>query len=396
MTAQIVDSQPASKITHEEMIRRAKDLIPVLRQRAENCEKLRRVPDETLNDFRTAMIHRISQPVPFGGVGLDMDTVFEVAIQLGRGCGSSAWMGSFWPLHNWMIGMWPKEVQEEYWGPSYDTLSSSVSAVVKSKVDRVKGGLKLSGVWDFSSGVDHAEWLMIFQPVEQGVELYLLPKKDYRIEDNWFVSGASGTGSKAIIIEDAFVPEPRILDGALVQTGRTPGRDLYDTTFYRIPLFSWLGYSIASPIIGIAQGMVDLFEEQTLKRTDIQTGEKAIERPANQLRLAESSVEVDAALQLLRRDIRDYAEWARSDSLPPLAERARMRRDIAYCAKLCLQAAYRIFEAAGGHSIYRFNPVQRLFRDITALDHSIAVTWDQPAEQYARVRWGLPPNTFQI
>jgi len=111
------------------MIRSATELIPVLEARAENCEQLRFIPDDTLKDFISSGIIRISQPVAYGGLGLDMDTVLEVAMELGRGCGSSAWLGSFWPLHNWMVGMWSKQAQEEYWAESYDAISSTKADV---------------------------------------------------------------------------------------------------------------------------------------------------------------------------------------------------------------------------------------------------------------------------
>src|SRR5437899_392063 len=115
----------ASKLSRREMVERAAAMVPILRERAAECEKLRRVPDATVTDFRAAEIHRIAQPVPYGGLGLDMDSVYECATQLGRGCGSSGWMGSFWPLHNWMMGLWPKEAQDEYWADSLDVLSST-------------------------------------------------------------------------------------------------------------------------------------------------------------------------------------------------------------------------------------------------------------------------------
>src|ERR1700693_932765 len=108
-TAAPVRNDTPVKATAAEMIRSATELVPVLEARAENCEQLRFIPDDTLKDFISSGIIRIYQPVAYGGLGLDMDTVLEVAMELGRGCGSSAWLGSFWPLHNWMVGMWSKQ-----------------------------------------------------------------------------------------------------------------------------------------------------------------------------------------------------------------------------------------------------------------------------------------------
>lgn len=144
------------KYTRREMVERAAAMVPILRERAAECEKLRRVPDQTVADFKAAEFHRISQPVPFGGLGLDMDCVYECAAQLGRGCGSSGWMGSFWPLHNWIMGLLPKQAQDEYWADSLDVLSSTASATVSCKIEPAKGGVRLTGRWNFASGIDHA------------------------------------------------------------------------------------------------------------------------------------------------------------------------------------------------------------------------------------------------
>lgn len=384
------------KYTRHEMVERAAAMVPILRERAAECEKLRRVPDRTVADFMATEFHRISQPVPFGGLGLDMDCVYECAAQLGRGCGSSGWMGSFWPLHNWMMGLWPKQAQDEYWADSLDVLSSTASATVSCKIEPAKGGVRLTGRWNFASGIDHAAWLQLIITGPDNANLLLLPKKDFRIDDNWHVLGLCGSGSKGISIDDAFVPEHRICHGAQFMTGTTAGRELYGTAFYKIPIFSFIGYSLAAPILGMGQGVIDLFEQQMHGRRDGQTGVPVIEQPSMQMRLAESSAEVDAVRLLMLRDLRDLREYGDAGGEIPLPERARMRRDISFAVRTAVHASNRLFEAAGAHAIYEGSPIQRLVRDINAASHSLAITWDVPAENYGRVRWGLPPNTWQL
>ena len=70
-------------------------------------------------------------------------------MELGRGCGSSAWLGSFWPLHNWMVGMWSKQAQDEYWADSHDVVSSTAWNILSSKIEAASEGIRLSGHWDF-------------------------------------------------------------------------------------------------------------------------------------------------------------------------------------------------------------------------------------------------------
>ena len=101
-------------VTREEMIQRATALVPRLRERAERTEQLRRLSDETIADLFDAGLFRIGTPDRFGGPGLDVDTMYEVTLELGRGCGSTAWCYSVLAGHNWMLGHWPEQGQEEY------------------------------------------------------------------------------------------------------------------------------------------------------------------------------------------------------------------------------------------------------------------------------------------
>ncbi len=380
-------------ITTAAMVERATALVPVLRERATDCEAIRRIPDETRADFIRTAITRISQPVTRGGLGLDMDSVYEVAMELGRGCGSSAWMGSFWPLHNWMVGMWPKAAQDEYWADSHDTLSSTSWDPVSVKAEPASGGIRLSGHWDFSSGIDHADWAMVFV-MGPPVGLALVPRKDFRVVDTWHASGLCGSGSNDVIVEGAFVPDYRIVNMEAAANGRSAGRELHGTPFYRLPLYTWLTYALAAPVIGMAQGAVDAFEDLMRGRVEGISGVKAAERPANHLRLAESSAEVDASRVIMRRNLSQLIEWGRADEEIPLGERLRIRRDITFGGMLCNRAARRLFEASGAHSIKRSVPIQRFARDADAAVHSGVLTWDPTGEQYGRVRLGLAPTSF--
>src|SRR5579864_2576589 len=151
----------APKATRAELLTRAEDLVSVLASRAQEAEGLRRIPDETVADLREAGLIRLANPEPFGGHGLDYDTVLEVVGILGRGCGSTSWCYSVWASHNWIVGMYPMQAQEEYFARSPDVLCSSAFAAANRYLEPADGGLRLAGRWSFSSGADAAEWGMI-------------------------------------------------------------------------------------------------------------------------------------------------------------------------------------------------------------------------------------------
>ncbi len=380
-------------VGREELLGRARELVPTLRQRAALTEELRRLPKETVSDLHSAGIMRAAQPKRFGGFDLDYEIVLEIAYELGRGCGSTAWCYSIWASHNWVAGMYSEKAQEEYWADSMGTLSSTSLNPAKATVSPVDGGgYILSGRWSFSSGCDDAGWAMLAGISSEGLMYILVPKADFAIDDNWFVSGLKGTGSKDITVENAFVPEHRALPQIELQEGRSPGRDLHGTPNFRIPHLTMFPYTLAAPVLGMARGALGEFESHMAERVVYTTGERLAESAPVHIRLAEAEAEVHAAQLIMRHDCKEVFALARKNELPTLEQRAGYRRNQAYVAKLSVQAVDRLFEASGGHTLFDSSPMQRFHRDAHAATHHFGLSWDTAAEQFGRTRLGLGPK----
>ena len=336
-----------------------------------------------MRDLHETGALRAAQPSRFGGIGLNFDAVFDVAAELGCGCGSTAWCYSIWASHNWLAGMFPEQAQEEYWAKSCDTLSSNSFNPSRGQVAADSGGFRVTGRWDFASGVDAADWMLL---VGDGPLMLMIPKSDYVVDDTWFVSGLGGTGSKDVLVNGAFVPAYRTVPMTDLREARSPGRTVHATPNYRIPLRSILSFTLASPILGMAQGAVEAFECYNLR----------VETPGIHLRLAESAAEVAAARGLIARDTEEIFDRAERGEMPTVDDRVRYRRDQAYEARLAVRAVDRLFEASGGHSLFDTEPLQRFHRDIHAASLHTSMTWDNVAEQSGRVRLGLEPSSIDL
>src|SRR5258707_15756906 len=138
----------------DELRERAERLVPVLRERAAKTEALRRIPDETIAGLQRSGLFRMLQPARVGGSELPYGAFVELAGVIGRGCGSTAWVLNNLASHHWMLGYWPKEAQDEIWGPSPDTLIGSAFIFPGGRARKAPGGYPLSGRWPLSSGVD--------------------------------------------------------------------------------------------------------------------------------------------------------------------------------------------------------------------------------------------------
>jgi 3-hydroxy-9,10-secoandrosta-1,3,5(10)-triene-9,17-dione monooxygenase len=375
----------------EELLWRASQLVPVLKERAARTEKLRQIPPETVHDLVSSGLIRIGNPERYGGHAVDVDVAHEVGWELGRGCGSSAWCYSLWTVHNWWLGHFSEKAQEEFFASGPDTLFSSGLNPAGGKAEPVDGGLRISGRWGFSSGCDPATWAMVAipGPGPNGLIWLLIPRSDYDIVDTWFASGMRGSGSKDVVVKDAFVPAHRALDPNRAGDGDWTGWEVHRRLSYRVPLRCLTGWDLVAPIVGIAQGAVDEFAARL--RGTSGPGRTA-DSVAAQLRLAEASAEVDAARTLHRHDIREMLdEAARGDEFTD-GDRARYRRDKAFVAKLSVQAVNRLFEAGGARAVLESEPMQRFHRDAHAASHHAALSWDVAAEQFGRHALGLGPG----
>ena len=383
-------------LSRAELLQRAAALVPVLAERGQRTDELRRIPDETVTDLREAGLLRLANPERFGGYGLDYDAALEVGVELGRGCGSTAWCYTVWSSHNWLLGMYPEQAQEEYFASSPDVLSSSSFAPL-GKIEPTDGGYLLSGRWGFSSGADAAQWAVLgaFEP-RQGPGLFLVPRSDYEIIDTWFVSGLKGTGSKDVVIaEPTFVPAHRFLSYGAMGAGQTHGRELHDRPTYRVAAFPVLSFTLACPLLGIAQGALDAFEQRVRTRFTA-TGQSLATFQNMHIRIGQSAAELAAARALMRSDLAELIERGQRGDTLSMLDRARIRRDHAYIARLSVQATNRLFEVAGGHALFDSSPLQRAHRDVHAGSHQVALTWDTYAEQYGRALLGLEPSDALI
>ena len=380
----------AESVSAPELLQIASELVPVLRKRASYTEELRRLPDENISDLLASGLLRIGSPVKYGGIDGDYGTMHKVAAELARGCPATSWCYGLWAGHAWLVGYWPYEVQEEVFGQDPNALICSSLNPGRSTCNPVDGGYRLSGRWEFSSGCDGSSWIMLGLPGVGERSWALVPREDFEIVDNWYVSGLKGSGSKDITIQDAFVPYHRIVEVSTAGDSDLSGWELHRQARYRVPLPVLLGWDLVGPMVGIAQGMLEEF----VARLEGTSGPgRTADSPAVHLRLSQSAADVDAARALMERDISEILRKGEEGEPFTLLERARVRRDKAYTTQLCLQAVNRIFDVSGGHALFDSVPLQRFHRDAHAVAHRDALIMDLGGQNYGRVLLGLPPDT---
>jgi 3-hydroxy-9,10-secoandrosta-1,3,5(10)-triene-9,17-dione monooxygenase len=385
-----------------ELIQRARDLAPTLVSRAVKAAEDRRVSDATIADFQEAAFFRMLQPARWGGLEVDPNVFFEVQMTVAAACPSSAWVLGIVAVHSWQMALFPLEAQTEVWGKDTTALVSS-SYAPTGKIERVKGGYRVNGRWSFSSGCDHCQWVFLGGFVASEVEgkppemrTFLLPRSDYTIDDTWFVAGLRGTGSKDIVVDNAFVPEHRthrIIDGF---KRVSPGNEHNPAPLYKLPFGQIFVRSVSTSAIGIADGALRAYVDQASKRIAASDASKVAEDPATQTVAARAAATIDESRVILFRDMDEMMALARAGQDIPLERRVRFRYHSARVVDRCAEAVDELFSASGGRAIFQTSPILRFFLDIHAARGHYANNPEKPARNLGGVLLGLKNTDFFI
>lgn len=349
-----------------------RDLLPSFRERAEEAERLRVIPEASIKDLEATGFFRMLQPRRFDGLEADPVDFYTAVREIAGACGSTGWVSSVLGVHPWQIGLFHDEAQQAVWGSDTSVRASS-SYAPTGKARLTDGGYLLSGTWSFSSGCDHASWVLlgglVFDAEGQVTDFktFLLPREQYQVVDVWNVVGLRGTGSNDIVVEETFVPEEFTL--SMSDTGRCfgPGQEVNPSDLYKLPFHSLFTTTISSPIIGMAAGAHT--EHVGMQRTRVRAsyiGEKASLDPFAAVRVARAESEIDAAWALTMQNIRDeQAHVARGEKIP-LGLRLKVRRDQVLGTQRAIEAIDQLFEASGGRALAEGTYLQRTWRDAHA------------------------------
>jgi 3-hydroxy-9,10-secoandrosta-1,3,5(10)-triene-9,17-dione monooxygenase len=355
-----------------EVIEGVRELLPVLRDRAQETEDGRVIPAETIKSLTETGFFRLLQPASFGGMEADPLTYYTAVRLIASACGSTGWVASVLGVHPWHVGLFPAQAQQDVWGTDSGTrISSSYAPTGRARM--ADGGHTLSGRWSFSSGCDHATWVLLGQIVTDAenrpvdFRTFLLPRSDYLIDDVWDTVGLRGTGSNDIVVDDVFVPEHRSLSFTDVSKLVVPGQELNPGPLFRLPYGSVFSYGITTPIIGMATGAYEAHVAYTRERVRAAyVGQKAAQDPHAQVRVAEAAAEIDGAWLALERNMTELMGYALAGQPIPIELRLRIRRDQVRGTGQSISAVDRLFENSGGRALRTGTPIQRFWRDAHA------------------------------
>jgi 3-hydroxy-9,10-secoandrosta-1,3,5(10)-triene-9,17-dione monooxygenase len=391
------EERPVGQKAGHEVLAAVSDLLPMLRDRAQETEEARDISAESIKALEGAGFFRLLQPARYGGLEADPMTFYTAVRAIAGACGSTGWVASVVGVHPWQLALFPHAAQEEVWGADTNTrMSSSYAPTGKARL--ADGGHQLSGRWSFSSGCNHASWVLLGGIVtnDEGAPVdfrtFLLPASDYEIDDVWDTVGLRGTGSNDVVIAGAFVPEHRSLSFADVTKCVCPGQEVNESPLFLMPFGSVFSYAITTPVIGMAAGAYEA--HVAYQRTRVRAayaGQKMAEDPFAQARVAEAAAEIDAAWLALERNMTELMAHARAGEPIPMPLRLRIRRDQVRGTGQAISAVDLLFENSGGRALRTGTPIQRFWRDAHAGRVHAINDPERALTMFGRGEFGLPP-----
>lgn len=392
-----------AKAPAQDIVARARSLVPRLREAQAEIDRLARIPDELVEAFEAAGIYALTIPKAYGGQECSVSTWREVVTELGRGDAGAAWAVTLVTACNWMAaGLYPRHVADEVFAKP-GTRVAGVFSPRGVKARRAQGGIIVEqGIWFFNSGVYQADWDLLGVPMlneageQTGAGVAIVPMSDVKLLNDWDTSGLRGSGSTNVTMEDVFIPDERIVGLQASNDGRQ-ARTFPDAALYKSAFAPLMVSCLAFPTLGAGMHMVEEFM-QTLPKRDIKLTPytKQGEAPGTHIMLGEATAKLDAAKLLMWKATADIDEWAGRGEYMPEADRARLVRDSAYADQLVWEAVDLIASAAGGSFARRVNVLNRVWQDVKVANMHPFITQTVNYEAYGRLLCGVRPLLMPI
>ncbi|MEW2624094.1 acyl-CoA dehydrogenase family protein [Streptomyces sp. NPDC048106] len=380
-----------------EVPERIRESREFLADSAPDCERLGRLTDEVADRLRWTGVTRMLQPREYGGEEAHPAEWFEAVMEIGARNGAAGWVSGVVGVHPWEMAQCDPSVQRQVWGQDPDTWIASPYAPMGRAKPEGEGRL-LSGRWSFSSGTDHCKWIFLGGMVTDAdgrvadpstaVRHFILPRSDYEIvADSWDVIGLEGTGSKDVVVKDAYIPPERIvapdrLPEFAVERGRT-------NPLYRMPFATMFSGAIAAGSLALAQGALDAFVEYTRQRVDAR-GAAAARSPHQLAVLGSASSDIAASRLQFLTDINRMYDTAAAGKELTTSMRLEVRRNQVRSVRRAVDAVDSLFLHAGGGALRRDMRFQRFWRDLHAAMNHVNNAAEITYEGYGLNLFGLP------
>uniref|UniRef100_A0A5Q5BE53 Acyl-CoA dehydrogenase, type 2-like protein n=2 Tax=unclassified Mycobacterium TaxID=2642494 RepID=A0A5Q5BE53_MYCSS len=358
----------------ERVIDRVMELADQFREQAVEAERIGKISDTTVKNMKAVGNIRLLQPEEYGGYEVHPREFAETVMATAALDPAAGWVNGVVGVHPYQLAYADPKVAQEVWATDVDTWIASPYAP-QGVAKPVDGGYLFNGRWQFSSGTDACDWIILGamvgdadgRPVMPPQILHMiLPRSDYEIvDDSWDVVGLRGTGSKDVVVRDAFVPAYRTMDGLKVMDGSAQVEAGMTKTLYKMPWSTMFPLGISSATIGICEGALAAHLDYQRERVNA-SGVAVKDDPYVMYAIGEAAADIQASRQALLANVDRIFDMVDTGTEVTFADRAAVRRDQIKAVWRAVTAVDQIFARSGGNALRMDKPLQRYWRDAHA------------------------------
>jgi alkylation response protein AidB-like acyl-CoA dehydrogenase len=358
----------------------------------DRAEELRTLPHDAVAILRSLGLFWLKTPAELGGTPLTPLEFSDVIEELAYVDTSTAWAAMIGAGCNGLAGGWlPEQGARQVFGTgSDDTAPDGVRPVVAGQLaprgtgHPVRGGYLVSGRWGFSSGIVHADWLIgAFKPDgedpsnsddEDGAAgtgfgrmvVFLVPKAQAEVIDNWHVAGLQGTGSLDFSVDGIFVPSELTYD---LGTPAVRRGDLF-----RLGMPAFVSNEVPPLAIGLARRALDDITELATHTARFPGGPTVSERAVFHKELGRAETRIRAARAVHREAMAAAWESAVAGAVPGEELQLAVTTASIYAVETCSDVVSDLFRYGGGRVLALSNPMQRHLRNVLAARQHLALS----------------------
>ncbi len=362
--------------------------------RADEIEAARRLPVDLSKSFARAGFYRTCVPEAYGGLELPPAETMSAIETLARWDGASAWCCFIGATSGTLLALLPPGSAREIFSHP-EVLLCGVFAP-RGKATAVEGGFRATGRWQWGSGTQNADWVMGGCQVIRDGEVermksgaprsrsMLVPASEVEFFDTWQVSGLCGTGSTDFAMNDCFVPNERV-------AGLGVDRPL-ERPLYAFPQFGLLGMGIAAVALGLGRAGIDALVDLAGGKTPQGSSRSLAERPAAQADVSRAEALLRSARAFYYEAIEAAWERACAEGRIEDEHKRDIRLATTHATRTAAEAVDLMYHLAGGTSVFRTSPLQRIFRDVHVTTQHMMVS-PSTLELTGRLFLGLETDT---
>lgn len=372
----MIDGRLAGEDLRDKLLAGIRDHREEFEAAGNRAEELRTLPPDTVRTLQDLGIIGLKTPWELGGTPLDPLNFCDVIEELGYVDVSTAWGAMIGVGCAGMAGGWLPDGGARRVFPADRPLPLIAGQLQPRGRGRpTEGGYVVTGRWSFASGIAHAGWV-IGAFVVTGTDgasgglgrvlVFIAPKDEVTVIDNWHVAGLVGTGSMDFSMAEVFVPEEMTWERTAAPAR---GGDLF-----RQEGLLFVANEVPPLCIGMARRALDDMTALASGTARFPGGKTLGERGVFLKELGRAETKIRAARLVHRDAIAEAWEATIAGTGASSAQHAAVHAASVFAVETCAEVITDLFRYGGGRVLSLSNPMQRHLRNSLAARQHVAVT----------------------